>query len=108
VPEQTAIAPRQIGFASRIFPTLEREPGQPSARRAAGASPPFAINGVLEKKGEAAFFRFSAKKDQNLDFQVFARRLGSPMDSVLTCYDAKGASLGSNDDASGIRTARRA
>ena len=42
-----------------------------------------------------------AKKDQSLDFQVYARRLGSPLDSVLTVFDAKGKSLGNNDDAAG-------
>ena len=62
---------------------------------------PLAFDGVLATKGEAAFFRFKAKKDQNLNFEVFARRLGSPIDSVLTVFDAKGKSLGSNDDASG-------
>lgn len=62
---------------------------------------PLAFDGVLETKGEAAFFRFKAKKDQNLDFQVYARRLGSPMDSVLTILDAKGKALGNNDDAAG-------
>ena len=62
---------------------------------------PLAFNGVLITKGDAAFFRFTAKKDQNLDFQVYARRLGSPLDSVLTVYDAKGKSLGNNDDAAG-------
>ena len=62
---------------------------------------PLAFNGVLQTKGDAAFFRFTAKKDQNLDFQVFARRLGSPLDSVLTVFDPKGKSLGNNDDAAG-------
>ena len=62
---------------------------------------PLAFNGVLTTKGNAAFFRFTAKKDQNLDFQVYARRLGSPLDSVLTVFDAKGKSLGNNDDAAG-------
>lgn len=63
---------------------------------------PFAFNGVLETTGKAAFFRFKAKKDQHLEFQVYARRLGSPLDSVLTVFDAKGKNLGSNDDASGF------
>jgi len=62
---------------------------------------PLAFNGVLTTKGDAAFFRFTAKKDQHLDFQVYARRLGSPLDSVLTVFDAKGKSLGNNDDAAG-------
>ncbi len=68
---------------------------------ALNAAAPLAFNGVLATKGDAAFFRFTAKKDQNLDFQVYARRLGSPLDSVLTVFDAKGKSLGNNDDAAG-------
>lgn len=63
--------------------------------------PPFAFNGLLETKGEPAFFRLQARKNQNLEFQVFARRLGSPIDSVLTVLGPKGNSLGSNDDAAG-------
>lgn len=66
-----------------------------------GATVPFAFNGVLETKDAPAFFRFNAKKDQNLNVEVFARRLGSPIDSVLTVLDAKGKSLGNNDDAAG-------
>jgi hypothetical protein len=62
---------------------------------------PFAFDGVLATPGEAACFKFSAKKDDNLDFQVYARRLGSPIDSVLAVLDAKGKTLGSNDDAAG-------
>ena len=65
------------------------------------ATAPLAFNGVLTTKSDAAFFRFTAKKDQNLDFQIYARRLGSPLDSVLTVFDAKGKSLGNNDDAAG-------
>ena len=62
---------------------------------------PLAFNGVLELKGESGFFRFNARKNQNLDVTVYARRLGSPLDSVLTVLDAKGKTLGSNDDAAG-------
>jgi len=62
---------------------------------------PFALNGVLAKKGEAAFYKFKAKKGQNLEFAVFARRFGSPLDSVLTVYGPKGNQLGTNDDAAG-------
>jgi hypothetical protein len=102
-PEHDGIAPSPNWLRVTAFPNAENV--QPSAALAKApllhSGVPFAFNGVLEKKGEAAFFRFKAKKDQNLDFQVFARRLGSPLDSVLTVLDAKGKSLGSNDDAAG-------
>ncbi|MDP3070580.1 MAG: PPC domain-containing protein [Opitutaceae bacterium] len=62
---------------------------------------PFAFDGVLATKGEPAFLRFKAQKDQHLDFTIYARRLGSPLDSVLTVLGPKGNSLGSNDDSAG-------
>ncbi len=61
-------------------------------------APPFAINGIIEKKGDVDCFKFTAKKGQDCDLTVWARRLRSPLDSVLEIYDAKGARLASNDD----------
>ena len=85
------------------FPTLTQPTPAATLAKAPRleATAPFAFDGVLATKGEPAFFRFAAKKDLHLEFQVFARRLGSPLDSVLTVLDAKGKSLGSNDDAAG-------
>ncbi len=89
----------------RVSPQPNAEWVQPASTQAKAPllnlPAPLAFNGILETKGDAAFFRFTAKKDQNLDFTVFARRLGSPLDSVLTIFDAKGKNLGSNDDAAG-------
>ncbi|MEY2880869.1 MAG: hypothetical protein RLZZ15_3249 [Verrucomicrobiota bacterium] len=85
------------------FPNAAAVPAGNSAATAPllDRAPPLAFNGVLATKGEPAFFKFTAKKDQNLDFQVYARRLGSPLDSVITVLGPKGASLGNNDDAAG-------
>ena len=89
----------------RVMPLPNAEWVQPAGTQAKAPllnlPAPLAFNGILETKGDAAFFRLTAKKDQNLDFTVFARRLGSPLDSVLTVFDAKGKNLGSNDDAAG-------
>ena len=81
-------------------PTLKTEATPAKAPKVAVAVP-FAFDGVMTTAGEAACFKFAAKKDDNLDFQVYARRLGSPLDSVLSVLDAKGKTLGSNDDAAG-------
>ena len=40
-----------------------------------------------------------------LEVSVYARRLGSPLDSVLEVFDAKGQSLAANDDAVGADSA---
>jgi hypothetical protein len=57
-----------------------------------------ALNGIISKKAESDWFKFSAKKSQPLDVSVYARRLRSPIDSVIEIFDAKGKSIASNDD----------
>lgn len=63
---------------------------------------PVALNGIIAKDGEAAWFKFLAKKGEPLDVNVYARRLRSPLDSVLEIFDAKGVSVASNDDGAGV------
>jgi hypothetical protein len=62
---------------------------------------PSAFNGVIEKDGDIDFFRFKAKKGETYDVHCYARRLGSPLDSVMVIYNASGGGLISNDDAIG-------
>ncbi len=47
-------------------------------------------NGRLDLPGKADVWRFAAKKGQRLILEVHARRLGSPLDSVIEILDAKG------------------
>jgi hypothetical protein len=63
--------------------------------------PPIGFNGVLGRKAQDDWFRFPATKGVPLDVSVYARRLHSPVDSVVEIIDAKGLSLGANDDAAG-------
>jgi len=81
---------------------LESAPNQDKEHAtAAEMLPPLALNGIVSKKGEADWFRFKAKKGQALDLNVYARRLRSPLDSVLDVFDASGKSIASNDDTGG-------
>lgn len=67
----------------------------------ASLSPPFALNGVLGQAQEQDWFSFNAVKQQPLEIAVYARRLRSPIDSVLTLVDAKGKTIDTNDDGNG-------
>ncbi|MEP4079651.1 peptidase [Haloferula sp.] len=62
---------------------------------------PFAVHGILSEKEDIDWFRFSAKKDQNLDFKVLARKLRSPLDSQIVIHDPKGKGIANNDDQGG-------
>jgi hypothetical protein len=59
---------------------------------------PSAVDGILDEKSEARWFRFTAKKDQNLDIKVIARALRSPLDATLNLRDAERKFLLNNDD----------
>jgi hypothetical protein len=63
--------------------------------------PPVAFNGVVSRPGEQDWFGFKARRKQPLEIAVFARRVRSPLDSVLELWDAKGKLVESNDDAAG-------
>ncbi len=81
---------------------LEAEPNNDAAHANPTGEPlPLAFNGRIATAGDVDFFRFAAKKDESFDVQVYARRLRSPLDSVLQILDENGRQLQVNDDAGG-------
>jgi Bacterial pre-peptidase C-terminal domain len=62
---------------------------------------PSAVNGVIAKPGEVDFYRFAAKKGEVLDINCYARRLRSPLDSVIQVFRFGKNSIAENDDAGG-------
>lgn len=94
--------PAPSGNIVRVRPydnTLEAEPNDDFAHATnSGATAPIALNGIIEKPGDIDFFKFKLTKGQKVDFFTYAQTLGSPLDSVMVIYNAKGASVGSNDD----------
>ncbi|MCI0745362.1 MAG: PPC domain-containing protein [Verrucomicrobia subdivision 3 bacterium] len=97
------IAPSPNWMRVSTFPNiLEAEPNN-AREQATGAYTdlPVALNGILSKGGDGDWFKFDAKKGQSLEISVHARRLRTPVDSVLAVFDSKGESLGSNDDSAG-------
>jgi hypothetical protein len=67
----------------------------------ASSQAPFALNGILLTNHQEDWFQFAATKDSKLEVAVFARRLRSPVDSVVEIVDSTGRELASNDDAAG-------
>jgi hypothetical protein len=51
------------------------------------------VNGRIERAGDVDVFRFSARKGERLILDVNARRLGSPLDSLVELLDAAGQPL---------------
>ena len=84
------------------FPTaIEAEPNDSRERTGEAHEVPVVFNGVLSKAGDHDWLRFHAKKGQNLQVTVFARRLRSPLDSAIQIVSSKGVPVADNDDAAG-------
>ncbi len=62
---------------------------------------PATLIGRIERDGEEETFPLSAQAGQRLILEVTARRMDSPLDSVLEILNAQGQVLASNDDAAG-------
>lgn len=59
---------------------------------------PAVIEGTIGRAKDVDVFRFTGKKGQKLFVETQASRHGSPLDTILTLYDANGSPLASNDD----------
>jgi len=76
---------------------LETEPNDLRGQANTVATP-VTINARIGRTGDIDRFDFTARKGQRLIFQTHARRLGSPVDTVITVYDANRKRLVGNDD----------
>ena len=59
---------------------------------------PVNINGRIQRPGDVDYFVFKARANERLVMEVTARRLDSPLDSMITLFNAAGAELLENDD----------
>lgn len=59
---------------------------------------PLILNGRVARPGEQQFFRFDGRAGEEIVAEVFARRLDSPLDSVIRLLDSAGKELACNDD----------
>ena len=97
---QVAPSPNHIRVSP--FPNvLEAEPNNEASQATAAGELPLAFNGIIQSDGDVDAYKFKAKNGQAFDVNVFARRLRSPLDPVLTINDAAGKQLAANDDAGG-------
>jgi hypothetical protein len=97
-----------LSFALDTLPeTSDKEPNNTLAR-AQKVKLPIIINGRVDRPGDWDLFQFTGKSNETVVAEVYARRLDSPLDSVLKLTDAKGRLLAFNDDqedlAAGVNT----
>jgi hypothetical protein len=88
----------RLPFAIDSLPEcLEQEPNNEPAK-AQAITLPIIINGRIDPPGDRDVFRIEGIKGQKIVAEVDARKLGSPLDSVLKLTDADGRQLAFSDD----------
>jgi Bacterial pre-peptidase C-terminal domain len=87
--------------ALRVFDpadlTIEKEPNG-GFRNAQEIHAPTTIQGTIGEANDVDVFRISGRKGEKLVAEVWAARLGSPLDSLLTLYDEHSRVIATNDD----------
>jgi len=87
-----------VPFAVDTLPEcLEQEPNN-QQENAQKVTPPVIVNGRTDRPGDWDVFRFEGRAGDEIVAEVYARRLDSPLDSVLKLTDATGKQLAFNDD----------
>jgi hypothetical protein len=108
VAAETGIAPTDIPFrVSDLANFVEAEPNNEFGAATPGEVPG-AFQGVISEPGDQDFFQFEGKKDQVYDFRVWAREMGSPLDSVLRIKKPDGGEVTASDDSAGLDSSVRA
>ena len=81
----------------RMAECMEEEPND-DRQTAQPLKPPLIVNGRIDEPGDWDVFQFKGRPGGHVIVEVLARRLNSPMDSVLKLTDADGKQLMINDD----------
>ena len=76
---------------------LEKEPND-RQEKAQRVTLPVIVNGRIDRPGDWDVFRFAGRAGEEIVAEVSARRLDSPLDSLLRLTDSAGRELAVNDD----------
>ncbi len=87
-----------VPYAVDTLPECNENEANNDVKTAQKISLPKIINGRIAVAGDRDVFEFSAKAGDEITAEVYARRLNSPLDSLLRLTDAKGSVIEWNDD----------
>lgn len=96
--KQGELVSSAIPFALDSRPEAAAKQGSDRREQAQRVKLPSIVNGRIARPGARQFFRIDGRAGEEIVAEVTARRLGSPLDSVLRLTDVKGKELVYNDD----------
>jgi hypothetical protein len=87
-----------IPYAVDDLPQADEAEPNDAAAKAQALTLPRIVNGRISRPGDSDWFRFEGRADEQVVAEVYARRLDSPLDSLLRLTDAEGRVIAANDD----------
>ena len=97
VRKEELISNRMPFAVDKLPECLEQEPNYQQGN-AQPVTLPIIVNGRIDRDGDVDVFRFESRAGDKIVAEVYARRLDSPLDSVLKLTDANDHQLAANDD----------
>lgn len=97
-PRQGERIANRIAYAVDTLPECIETETNDSPKDAQPIVLPTIVNGRMGTPGDTDVFRFNGKAGDEVAIEVVARRLGSPLDSLLRLSDDAGNALAWNDD----------
>ncbi len=93
---QNNIFCNRVGFVVDTLHEVNEEEPNDSPEKAQEVTSPIVINGRIDRPGDVDFFKFSGLG--KIVAEVYARRMYSPLDSMVRLTDEHGKVLAYNDD----------
>jgi hypothetical protein len=87
-----------VRFALDSEPTTREAEPNDSSEAAQKLTLPIVVDGRIQTPTDKDVFRFEGQAGEEIVAEVFARRLGSPLDSMLRLTDSSGKVIAENDD----------
>ncbi len=87
-----------VPYAVDTLPHCTEADANNSIKDAQPVRLPIIIDGQISAAGQVDVFQFQGHADDEISAEVYARRLNSPLDSLLRLTDASGKVLAWNDD----------
>jgi hypothetical protein len=84
-------------IADELPDCVEKEPND-TPDKAHWLPQAMVVNGRIDRSGDRDVYRFACRAGEAIVAEVYARRLNSPVDSMVVVTDASGKQLVSNDD----------
>lgn len=88
----------RMPFAVTTLPEIAEQESNNTLATAQKITLPVIINGRIDQPGDWDVFQFMGRAGETIIVDVAARKLDSPLDSVVKITDAKGKVIGYNDD----------